>query len=322
MLDRSVPLAHLPTPLEPADRLGAALGSRARAVGVKRDDLTGLAGGGNKVRKLEHLCADALAQGCDTLVTGGGRQSNHARMTAAAANQLGLRLHHRPRLGPARRGHRQRRPRPPPRPRDRVGRTARVLRPRGRHRGRSRPARAARDAGPTSCRSVARRPSGSDRLRRRRRRAARAAPDLALVVTADGSGGTHAGLVAGLGRPSTRCSASTSAPGPTSTTWCRARPTAAAALAGRRDPGRHVPHRPRPHRRRLRRADRALPRGARPRGPLRGPAPRPRLHGQGDGRADRRGRDGACRPPGPSCSCTPAGCRRSCPPATRPRAVG
>ena len=42
------------------------------------------------MRKLEHLCADALAQGCDTLVTGGGRQSNHVRMTAAAANHLGL----------------------------------------------------------------------------------------------------------------------------------------------------------------------------------------------------------------------------------------
>ena len=57
---------------------------------VKRDDLTGLGGGGNKARKLEYLCADALAQGCDTLVTGGGRQSNHVRMTAAAANRLGL----------------------------------------------------------------------------------------------------------------------------------------------------------------------------------------------------------------------------------------
>jgi 1-aminocyclopropane-1-carboxylate deaminase/D-cysteine desulfhydrase-like pyridoxal-dependent ACC family enzyme len=57
---------------------------------VKRDDLTGLAGGGNKVRKLEYLCADALAQGCDALVTGGGGQSNHARTTAAAAARLGM----------------------------------------------------------------------------------------------------------------------------------------------------------------------------------------------------------------------------------------
>jgi D-cysteine desulfhydrase family pyridoxal phosphate-dependent enzyme len=85
-----VALAHLPTPLEPADRLGAALGMEPGALWVKRDDCTGLAGGGNKARKLEHLCADAVAAGCDTLVTGGGRQSNHARMTAAAANKLGL----------------------------------------------------------------------------------------------------------------------------------------------------------------------------------------------------------------------------------------
>ena len=85
-----VPLAHLPTPLEPMDRLGAELGFAPGALWVKRDDCTGLAGGGNKARKLEYLCADALAQGCDTLLTGGGAQSNHARMTAAAANKLGL----------------------------------------------------------------------------------------------------------------------------------------------------------------------------------------------------------------------------------------
>jgi D-cysteine desulfhydrase family pyridoxal phosphate-dependent enzyme len=84
-------LSHLPTPLEPIDRLGAALGLDPGILWVKRDDMTGLAGGGNKVRKLDHLCTDALAQGCDTLVTGGGRQSNHARLTAAAANRLGLR---------------------------------------------------------------------------------------------------------------------------------------------------------------------------------------------------------------------------------------
>jgi D-cysteine desulfhydrase family pyridoxal phosphate-dependent enzyme len=82
--------AVVPTPVQPMDRLGAALGLRAGRLWVKRDDLTGLGGGGNKVRKLEHLCADALTQGCDVLVTGGGRQSNHVRMTAAAANLLGL----------------------------------------------------------------------------------------------------------------------------------------------------------------------------------------------------------------------------------------
>jgi D-cysteine desulfhydrase len=57
---------------------------------VKRDDLTGLAGGGNKARKLEHLCGAALAAGADTLLTGGAAQSNHVRMTAAAAAALGL----------------------------------------------------------------------------------------------------------------------------------------------------------------------------------------------------------------------------------------
>src|SRR5437773_1733407 len=89
VLDR-LTLAHLPTPLEPMDRLGAALDMEPGALWVKRDDCTGLAGGGNKARKLEFLRAEALAQGCDTLVTGGGRQSNHVRMTAAAANRLGL----------------------------------------------------------------------------------------------------------------------------------------------------------------------------------------------------------------------------------------
>ena len=89
-LGRRVPLAHLPTPLEPLDRLGRHLGLASGGLWVKRDDLTGLAGGGNKARKLEFLCADALQRGCDILVTGGGLQSNHVRMTAAAANRLGL----------------------------------------------------------------------------------------------------------------------------------------------------------------------------------------------------------------------------------------
>ena len=85
-----VVLAHLPTPVEPLDRLAAELGKSPGTLWVKRDDLTPLGGGGNKVRKLEYLCADALEQGCDTLVTGGGVQSNHVRVTAAAANRLGL----------------------------------------------------------------------------------------------------------------------------------------------------------------------------------------------------------------------------------------
>jgi D-cysteine desulfhydrase family pyridoxal phosphate-dependent enzyme len=86
-----IPLAQLPTPVEPLDRLSEWLGGPRLL--VKRDDQTGLALGGNKARKLEFLCAEALASGCDTLVTGGGRQSNHARMTAAAASRLGLDCH-------------------------------------------------------------------------------------------------------------------------------------------------------------------------------------------------------------------------------------
>jgi D-cysteine desulfhydrase family pyridoxal phosphate-dependent enzyme len=82
--------AHLPTPLEPADRLGAALGFERGRLWIKRDDLTGLATGGNKARKLELLVADAMAGGCDVLVTAGGPQSNHARQTAAAAARVGM----------------------------------------------------------------------------------------------------------------------------------------------------------------------------------------------------------------------------------------
>lgn len=72
------------------DRLACELGVAEGALWVKRDDCTGLAGGGNKVRKLDYLCADAIEQRCDVLLAGGGRQSNHTRLTAAAANRLGL----------------------------------------------------------------------------------------------------------------------------------------------------------------------------------------------------------------------------------------
>ena len=86
-----VGLAVLPTPLEEAPRLTEALGGPR--VLVKRDDLTGLALGGNKARKLELLAAEARRLDADVLVTGGGVQSNHARMTAAAANRLGVDCH-------------------------------------------------------------------------------------------------------------------------------------------------------------------------------------------------------------------------------------
>ncbi len=84
-----VPLAHLPTPLEAMPRLSEALGGPR--LWIKRDDQTGLALGGNKVRKLEFLIADALAHEATILVTGGAAQSNHCRQTAAAAARMGLR---------------------------------------------------------------------------------------------------------------------------------------------------------------------------------------------------------------------------------------
>jgi L-cysteate sulfo-lyase len=87
-----VRFAHLPTPLEPAPRLGAAIASPTGGpeLWIKRDDCTGLAGGGNKTRKLEYLLGDALANEADTLITQGAVQSNHVRQTAAAAARFGL----------------------------------------------------------------------------------------------------------------------------------------------------------------------------------------------------------------------------------------
>jgi D-cysteine desulfhydrase len=77
-----------PTPIERLERLSKHLGGPE--IWIKRDDLTGLAGGGNKTRKLEFLVADALAQGADTLITVGAVQSNHCRLTLAAAAREGL----------------------------------------------------------------------------------------------------------------------------------------------------------------------------------------------------------------------------------------
>lgn len=85
--DRMI-FAHLPTPIERVERLSSSLGGAE--ILIKRDDQTGLALGGNKTRKLEFLCADALAQKCDYLITTGANQSNHCRQTAAAAAHLGL----------------------------------------------------------------------------------------------------------------------------------------------------------------------------------------------------------------------------------------
>ncbi len=197
-LGQRVPLSHLPTPLEPADRLGEKLGLPAGALWVKRDDCTGLAGGGNKSRKLEYLCADAISQGCDVLVTGGGRQSNHVRMTAAAANRLGLRATIV--LAGGR----------PQRPtgnvvldfllepdivwageldyygtEEAIGQACARLAAEG-HRPYAIPVGGASDIGALGY--VAAAQELLDQC-----------PDLDVVVVADGSGGTHAGLAAGLG---------------------------------------------------------------------------------------------------------------------------
>jgi D-cysteine desulfhydrase family pyridoxal phosphate-dependent enzyme len=83
-----VSLAHKRTPLERLDRLSAAL--KGPAIWIKRDDLTGLAGGGNKARKLDFLVGEAKASGADTLITAGAIQSNHARQVAAAAARFGF----------------------------------------------------------------------------------------------------------------------------------------------------------------------------------------------------------------------------------------
>jgi D-cysteine desulfhydrase len=189
----------LPTPLEPADRLGHTLGFEPGALWIKRDDCTGLAGGGNKARKLAYLCADALAQGADTLVTGGGRQSNHVRMTAAAANKLGL--HCTLVIGS----------RPPTVPTGNVVLDL-LLRPdivwAGEHDYYGLEAvieeeciRLAAEEGRTPYRM----PIGGASVVGALGYLAAAdellaqLPDTQLVVVADGSGGTHAGLVAGLG---------------------------------------------------------------------------------------------------------------------------
>src|SRR5690242_15119620 len=85
-----VPLLFGPSPIHRLERLTAHLGGAT--LWAKRDDCnSGLAYGGNKTRKLEYLVADALAQGCDTLVSIGGVQSNHTRQVAAVSARLGLR---------------------------------------------------------------------------------------------------------------------------------------------------------------------------------------------------------------------------------------
>src|SRR6266568_305948 len=85
-----VELLFGPSPVHPLRRLTEHLGGEVEIWAKREDCNSGLAYGGNKVRKLEYLAADALAQGCDTLVSIGGVQSNHTRQVAAVAAHLGL----------------------------------------------------------------------------------------------------------------------------------------------------------------------------------------------------------------------------------------
>ena len=82
-----LPLGVYPTPFYKLENISAKYGKN---IWIKRDDLCGVALGGNKVRKLEFLLADAIEQGCDTVFTTGGAQSNHAMLTAACAARLGM----------------------------------------------------------------------------------------------------------------------------------------------------------------------------------------------------------------------------------------
>lgn len=86
---KRLPLSNLFTPIEKADRLREALPG-APHIYIKRDDCTGYLGGGNKLRKLEYVMAEVLAQGATTVITIGSTSSNHARTTALVARRLGL----------------------------------------------------------------------------------------------------------------------------------------------------------------------------------------------------------------------------------------
>ncbi len=85
-----VPLLFGPSPIHPLPRLSQALGGRVEIWAKREDCNSGIAFGGNKVRKLEYLVAEAIAQGCDTLVSIGGIQSNHTRQVTGVARHLGL----------------------------------------------------------------------------------------------------------------------------------------------------------------------------------------------------------------------------------------
>jgi len=282
MLERRVELGFTPTPVRALDRLAAELGRDPGSIWIKHDDATALGNGGNKLRKLEYLCAEALEQGCDVLVTGGGRQSNHARLTAASANRLGLDCHlvlagDRPDVAtgnvlldellgapiewvggldyyPLE---------------DAIVAAAERLAAEGRT--------------PYAVPVGGASPVGTLGYARTALEVLEQVPEVDVVVVADGSGGTHAGLVAGLGDHA-RVIGVDVGTRPDLIEAVPALATEVAALAGLPAPARR-----RAHRTRLRRPHAELPRGARPHGPPRRRGARPGVHRQGHGRLDRSG---------------------------------
>lgn len=92
MLDKFAryPLTFGPTPIEKLERLSRHLGGEVELYAKREDCNSGLAFGGNKIRKLEYIVPDAIAAGADTLVTIGGVQSNHTRQVAAVAAKIGM----------------------------------------------------------------------------------------------------------------------------------------------------------------------------------------------------------------------------------------
>jgi len=84
------PLTFGSTPIEKLDRLSGHLGNKVNIYAKREDCNSGLAGGGNKIRKLEYIIPDAIASGADTLVSIGGIQSNHTRQVAAVAAKIGM----------------------------------------------------------------------------------------------------------------------------------------------------------------------------------------------------------------------------------------
>ena len=87
------PLTFGPTPIEKLDRLSVHLGSKVEIYAKREDCNSGLAFGGNKLRKLEYIIPDAIASNADTLVSIGGVQSNHTRKVAAVAAKIGMKCH-------------------------------------------------------------------------------------------------------------------------------------------------------------------------------------------------------------------------------------